>query len=302
MLSLKNLSKSFGKTLALDDISFDVKSGSIFGILGPNGAGKSTILRSILNIISPSNGKIFIDGINNSEYSLDNIGYLPEERGLYQRSKVKDVLKYFGKLKSLRSNELNSKIDHLAERFDLIGLLNRNVYELSKGNQQKVQFLISIIHEPKILILDEPFTGFDPINQHLILEIINDFKNEGKIVLLSTHMLELAEKFCSDIILINRGQKIISGELEKIKSQYSLDKYLIEFIGDESVLKINNVIDDIELSNGKLKITPAQGCTGSDLMEYVASKGKILQFFKVEPTLSDIFLEMISKSPKVHNE
>ncbi len=298
MLAIKNLSKTFGKTLAVDDISFEVNSGSIFGILGPNGAGKSTILRSILNIIEKNEGSILVDGIPNSDYSLDKIGYLPEDRGLYQRSKVKDVLKYFGKLKSLNSNELNTKIEYWADKFNLSELLNRNIYELSKGNQQKVQFLISIIHDPKILILDEPFTGFDPINQQLILEIINSYKVEGKIVIISTHMLELAEKFCTEILLINRGQKIISGDLIKIKSEYSKELYFVEINGDDQMITKNHLIKEIENINGKIKITAAYDCKSSELLKYLSSKVEVLQFYKIEPSLSDIFLDLISNSNK----
>ena len=298
MLAIKNLSKTFGKTLAVDDISFEVNSGSIFGILGPNGAGKSTILRSILNIIEINEGSILVDGIPNSEYSLDKIGYLPEDRGLYQRSKVKDVLKYFGKLKSLNSNELNTKIEYWTDKFHLGDLLNRNVYELSKGNQQKVQFLISIIHEPKILILDEPFTGFDPINQQLILEIINNYKVESKIVLISTHMLELAEKFCTEILLINRGKNIIYGDLKNIKSEYSKEQYFVEFNGDDQMITKNHLIEEIENSNGRIKITAASDCKSSELLNYLSSKIEVLQFYKIEPSLSDIFLNLISNSDK----
>ncbi|MBL1214126.1 MAG: ATP-binding cassette domain-containing protein [Ignavibacteriae bacterium] len=295
MLSINNLTKRFGKTLAINNISFNVDSGNIFGVLGPNGAGKSTILRSILNIIQPNSGEILIDSLPHNKFNSDKIGYLPEDRGLYQRSRVDDVLKYFGKLKSLSKSDVNNKIEFWSNKFELQHQLSKYVYELSKGNQQKVQFLISIIHDPDILILDEPFTGFDPINQKLILEIIKDFESRGKIILLSTHMLELAEKFCSEIILINEGEKIISGNLSEIKSNYNSSKYLVEFTGDTESLNSSEMIHELNFENGKLKLTAESTTRSSQLLNFLISKGEVSHFQKLEPSLTDIFFDSINK-------
>ena len=296
MLSIKNLSKCFGNNNAVDNVSFNVETGKIFGLLGPNGAGKSTILRLILNIMTPDAGSISFINEQNTKFSLDNIGYLPEERGLYQRSKVVDVLKYFGRLKSLDNKQLNSNITTWSEKLDLSGYLKKNVYELSKGNQQKVQFLVSILHNPIVIILDEPFSGFDPLNQQLILEIISQFENEGKIILISTHLLELAEKFCREIVLINNGRKIISGNINEMKSNYSTNIFSAKFNGEINKIDKIDLIETVEFINGEFKITASNKCKPDELLSILSQLGNVVEFKKCEPTLSEIFIESVTQS------
>ncbi len=220
MLSVNNLVKSYNHTRAVDNLSFQVHPGRIFGMLGPNGAGKTTTIRAILNIIKPTSGEIFFDNklITYEYYNM--IGYLPEERGLYKRSKVIDVLIYFAGLKNIRKKDAGKLADIWLNKLNISEYREKKIEQLSKGNQQKVQLIAAVIHNPRLLILDEPFTGFDPINQQEVKNLILSFVSEGKTIILSTHLMDLAEKLCEDILLIDNGQAISSGKLSDIKKKF----------------------------------------------------------------------------------
>ena len=220
MLLVENLVKEFQNTTAVDNISFKVEPGKIFGLLGPNGAGKTTTLRTVLNIIKPTSGKVLFNDQPITAEFLNSIGYLPEERGLYRKSKVIDVILYFAELKNMSRTEAVKQADSWLKRLDIFHYRSNKIDELSKGNQQKIQFIMSVIHNPQLLIFDEPFTGFDPINQQEIRELIFSFLSEGKIIILSTHQMETAEKLCTDIFLINNGKEVTSGKLSHIKKEF----------------------------------------------------------------------------------
>ena len=220
MLKIVNISKSFGDTEALHELSFSLSSGTITGLLGLNGAGKTTTIRILLNIIKPSAGNVYYNDSPIDSALYKKTGYLPEERGLYQKALVKDVLLYLSSLKGLSRDDCLQRCDALLKTFNATDLLTKNTNELSKGNQQIIQLILALIHEPEILILDEPFTGFDPQNQEIVHSIIKDYANRGNLVLLSTHLMNIAEKLCDDILFLHRGELIFNGSLSQLEQEY----------------------------------------------------------------------------------
>ncbi|MFA5705395.1 MAG: ATP-binding cassette domain-containing protein [Candidatus Neomarinimicrobiota bacterium] len=235
MLKIEGISKSFTGVKAVNNISLDIPRGRIFGLLGPNGAGKTTTLRMIMNIIQPDSGHILIDGIPGERYDHSRIGYLPEERGLYQKAVVRDVVEYFAKLRSMTAADAKSSASYWFSRLQIGELADKKVYELSKGNQQKVQFLIAVINDPQLMILDEPFTGLDPINQKILRDIMKDFKVQDRTVILSTHLMAKVEENCDYLCLIHRGEVKAQGATQDIKTQYggSLDEAFIALAGEK---------------------------------------------------------------------
>ncbi len=229
---LKNVSKSYGSKMAIKNLSFNVKSGEIFGLLGHNGAGKTTTLRIISGIIDDYDGEVYING---------KIGYLPEERGLYKDEKVKDVLKFFGELSGMDNKTIEKRADYYLNRMDITKYKNSKIKTLSKGNQQKVQFLVSIIHNPDIIILDEPFSGLDIINLNLLKDIIFELKNEGKSIILSTHQLEKIERFCDRILILKEGKTIHYGRLDEICQNRTA---YIEYVENNNLIKKNLPYED----------------------------------------------------------
>src|ERR1700694_5041983 len=220
-IELKNVSKSFGKFRAVDDLSFRVPRGTIFGLLGPNGAGKTTTIRMTMNITAPDSGEIDVLGRPMDRVTQNRIGYLPEERGLYRRVKVIDQLYFLSAIKEVSRETAKARISEWLDKMELRPWLNKKVDELSKGMQQKVQFISTIIHDPKILILDEVFSGLDPINTALIKEYLIDFRSQGKTIVFSTHILEQAEKLCDEICLLSKSKKILHGDLKSLKKHFS---------------------------------------------------------------------------------
>jgi ABC-2 type transport system ATP-binding protein len=234
MLTLQKVSKAFTGIKAVDAISLEIPTGEVFGFLGPNGAGKTTTLRMIMNIIQPDSGTISIDGVPSTRCEHTRIGYLPEERGIYQKAKVRDAVEYFAKLKSVPLHEVKDRASAWFDRLKLGDLAEKKVSELSKGNQQKVQFIISVINDPVLLILDEPFTGLDPVNQKILQNIIRDFKEQNKTIILSTHQMAKVEENCNSMCLIHKGKIITDGETKDIMEQHggSLDQAFIDLVGE----------------------------------------------------------------------
>ncbi len=293
MLIVENLTKKFKDATAVNNLSFTVEPGKIFGLLGPNGAGKTTTLRAILNIIKPTSGKITFDGKEITDEYYNLIGYLPEERGLYQRSKVIDILVYFASLKNLKRSEAAQKAEKWLKRLNVSHFRNRKIIELSKGNQQKIQLIAAILHNPKLLILDEPFTGFDPINQQEVKDLIFTFVSEGKTILLSTHQLELAEKLCEIILLINNGAEVANGKLTEIKRKFGGNNIKIEFSGDvSSVLNMKEVVK-YESYNNYSEIQLREDVNPSSFLKQIIEKVEVKHFSVIEPTLNKIFLDLI---------
>ena len=296
MLTVNNLVKRFNSTLAVDNISFTVKPGKIFGLLGPNGAGKTTTIRTILNIIKPTSGEIIFND-NPITYEYYNvIGYLPEERGLYKRSKVIDVLAYFAALKNLsRRNAINSAESWL-KKLHILEYRDKKIEQLSKGNQQKVQLIAAIIHNPSLLILDEPFTGFDPINQQEVKDLILSFVSEGKTIILSTHQMELAEKLSEDILLINNGRSVSSGKLSEIKKNFGGNNIRLGFVGNNTSLSQFPEIIKYDNYNNYSEIQLRDDIIPSEFLKKMIEKIEVNHFSIVEPSLNKIFIDLIKKS------
>jgi ABC-2 type transport system ATP-binding protein len=296
MLSVENLVKVFKDTAAVDNISFRVKPGIIFGLLGPNGAGKTTTIRTVLNIIKPTSGNILFDEQQLSEDFLNQIGYLPEERGLYKKSKVIDVILYFAQLKNMPRSTATQQTDYWLKKLNVFHFRNNKIDELSKGNQQKIQFIISVIHDPILLIFDEPFTGFDPINQQEIRELINSFVNDGKIIILSTHQMETAEKLCSEIFLLNNGKEVTSGNLSEIKKEFGGNHVEIKFTGDVSFLSSMQEVINVDTFNHYAEIHLNQDVNPSGFLRKMTEKIDITHFSVIEPTLNKIFIDLIQQN------
>ena len=296
MLEVKRLSKKFGSTIAVDDISFEVQPGKIFGLLGPNGAGKTTTMRMILNIVKPSSGQIIFNG-NKSLSDLYNlVGYLPEERGLYKKSVVKDFILYFASLRGMKKSEAKSKVDKWLKKLGILDLRYRRINELSKGNQQKIQFITSIIHDPEILILDEPFTGFDPINQQEIKDLIFDFANAGKIIILSTHLMDTAEKLCSEILLINKGKEISKGELTDIKKKFGGNHIKLGFEGNFDFIKNDRRVLHFEIFNNFAEIQLEDSVKPTEYLKSIVDSTSVSHFSIIEPSLNKIFIDLVRQS------
>lgn len=296
MLEVKNLTKIFKDTVAVNDVSFKIEPGKIFGLLGPNGAGKTTTIRTVLNIIKPSSGTILFDGEPITKSFFNITGYLPEERGLYKKGKVNNTILYFAQLKGMDRSNAQKETDSWLNKFDIANYGNKRIEELSKGNQQKIQFISAVIHRPRLIILDEPFTGFDPINQQLIKELLLSLMMAGKIIMLSTHQMETAEKLCSDIMLINNGKTVCSGNLSQIKKNYGSNFVKIEFKGDPAVIVSHNSILHIDIYTNYAEIQLKEDALPYEFLRDISGKINVTHFSIVEPTLNKIFIDSIKQS------
>lgn len=293
MLEVKNLTKNYGEIKAVENLSFTVYPGKIFGLLGPNGAGKSTTIKSIINVIKPNEGEILFDGSPINKDYLNRIGYLPEERGLYKKSKVIDVIVYLASLKNLHKKEIIQKANWWLEKLNVFDLKYRRVEELSKGNQQKIQFICSVIHNPDLLILDEPFSGFDPINQQEIKNFILDFLDEGKSIILSTHQMETAEKLCSDILLLNKGKSVLQGSLQEVKQKFGGNHIRLSLEGETNILNSFPEVISYEVYNNFIEIHLTDNSIPSSFLRKLVDKVSVNHFSIIEPTLEKIFIDTI---------
>lgn len=293
-IAVEGVTKRYNSLTAVDDLSLEVRQGAIFGLLGPNGAGKTTTLRMIMRILIPDEGSIQVLGQPVSERTQDLIGYLPEERGLYPRMKVRQSLVFLGALKGLTESEADRRARRWLERFELADWAEKKLIDLSKGMQQKVQFIATVIHEPPLLILDEPFTGLDPVNATLVKDIMMELRDRGNTVILSTHRMEQVEMMCDSICLVNKGQNVLSGELRAIKKSYGKNTVRMEFEGSEEFLKH----PAIESVNHFGAVVEAKLRPGGDPQEVlkaaVASGARLSRFELLEPPLNDIFIEKVS--------
>jgi len=293
IVEVKNVSKQFGKLKAVNDISFSIEKGKVYGVLGPNGAGKTTTIRMIMNIIIPDSGEINIMGESNLKKINHKIGYLPEERGLYRKMKVNDVLLFLGELKGMKGKSAQTEIDFWLDKLELTEWKKKKVEELSKGMQQKLQIIATIMPKPELLILDEPFLGLDPINTQMIKDIIMEEKKRGTTIIFSTHQMESAERLCDEIMLINKGQKILSGTVSDVKSQFGSKYIQIAFTGDNSFLNESQIIDHYTEFGNYVEIELKAGNDPQSLLESLVSKIKISRFEVMEPSLHDIFINSV---------
>ncbi len=297
MLTVSNLRKEYATVVAVGGVSFEVQKGEIFGLLGPNGAGKTTTIRMILDIIEPDSGKVLFYGQPFSEETKNIVGYLPEERGLYRKNKLLDTIVYFAGLKGVVAKEARRKAMEWLERFELKEYADRKVEELSKGNQQKVQFIISVLHDPEMLILDKPFAGLDPVNQILLKDILQDLRKEGKAIVFSTHQMEQVEKLCDNICLINRGEVVLYGALRDIKRRYGRNSVHMEYDGDGSFLKQLPSIRKADVYENYAELELGDGQKMNDLLMAVVRKLDVRKFELVKPSLNSIFIDIVSQEP-----
>ena len=293
-LSVRNVSKRFGDFSAVEDLSFDVRAGRVFGFLGPNGAGKTTTIRMIVGITVPDEGTIDLFGHKISSALQDRIGYLPEERGLYKKMKVVDQLRYFAALKGVSASDTERKMDFWLDRMQLGDWKKKKTTDLSKGMQQKIQFISTVMHDPDLLILDEPFSGLDPINVEFLMDVISEFKTQDKTIIFSTHLMETAEKLCNDILLINKSRKVVSGSLREVKESYGKNLIALRAIGSEAILSDRSIVAKTDVHADETIVHLNNGTDPQLLLRKLIDGGaEISKFEKVEASLNDIFIDKI---------
>lgn len=295
VLTLENVYKSFNSVHAVQDLSLDLPPGIIFGLLGPNGAGKTTTIRMILDIIIPDKGKILLFDLPNSQKSRDLVGYLPEERGLYRKMKVGEQLTFLAEMKEIKPSKSKEKIEYWLDRFELSEWKDKKIEELSKGMQQKIQFIATVIHEPKLIILDEPFTGLDPVNTELIKNVMLEQKDRGATIIFSTHLMDQVEKLCDSICLINEGKAVLDGELKNIKKNFRRNSVLMQFEGDGKFLNNSSLVQKFNEVDNHLEIFPVEGKKVRDILQAALDEGDITRFEVMEPSLNEIFIETVTK-------
>lgn len=293
-LRVDGVCKSFGDFAAVQDLSFDVRSGRIFGFLGPNGAGKTTTIRMIVGITAPDSGSIEFKGQRMSDELQNRIGYLPEERGLYKKMKIGDQLRYFAALKGVSGAEAEKRIDFWLERMQLSEWKNKRTTDLSKGMSQKIQFICAVIHDPELLILDEPFSGLDPVNVEFLLGVLAEFKSQEKTIIFSTHLMETAERLCHDILLINKSRKVIGGTLREVRETFSKNMIALRIEGGERVLEDRSVVAAVRELADEKEVVLADGVDAQLLLKRLLESGaKVMRFESTEPSLNDIFIEQV---------
>jgi len=294
ILSIQNVTKRYQNHLAVDDVSFDMPRGTILGLLGPNGAGKTSLIRIITTITQADSGQVLFDGEPLSSYHPGQIGYLPEERGLYKKMKVGEHLIYLAMLKGLSLTEAKSRIDHWMQRFEMTDWWEKKVNELSKGMQQKVQFVSTIVHDPKLIILDEPFSGLDPLNTKLMKEEIALLQQKGMSVIFSTHRMEQVEEVCKEIVLINKGKNILTGSVAEVKETYKDNIFKINYAGElpESVRQLEQVQD---INGQSLTFRSDSIHDANHFMKNLMNQDMMITgFAEILPTLNEIFIKQVT--------
>ena len=297
ILSLQNVVKNYHNHTAVDNVSFDVPKGSVFGLLGPNGAGKTSLIRIITTITMADSGQVLLDGEPINFNHPSQIGYMPEERGLYKKMKVGEQLLYLAQLKGMPYKEAKQKLYAWMEKFDIVSWWDKKVEELSKGMQQKIQFIATVVHDPKLLILDEPFSGLDPINTNLIKDEIDQLNKSGTSIIFSTHRMEQVEEVCENIILINNGKKVLEGNVSQIKIDHKENLFKVEF--DNSILNIEglNNFQILASQPDGIEVKLIAGMKPNDLLGSLINKGaEIKSFNEVLPSINDIFINRVGES------
>jgi ABC-2 type transport system ATP-binding protein len=303
VLEVKELTKSFGKIKAVDHISFTVPEGSVFGLIGRNGAGKTTTIRMMMNIYLPDSGEVILRGTKIGQEFKDKAGYLPEERGLYKKMKVWDTLLYFAELKGKTGREIERKANYYIKKFELFDRKNSKLEDLSKGNQQKIQFITTILHDPEFLILDEPFSGLDPINTDLLKEIILELKSQGKIIILCTHLMDFAERLCDHIALIEKGKLILQGSLSEIKTRFARKNILISCEEDLMFLKDLGIAESVIDNGNEKSVKLKDGADPQELLRQLVQRNiKIKKFAADEISLHEIFIEATGEDKRLNTE
>ncbi len=294
-LEIEGISKRFGDFYAVKNLSLKIPQKTIYGLLGPNGAGKTTTIRMVMNIIIPDQGSISVMNRKMDETMKERIGYLPEDRGLYPKMKVGEHLSFLSELKGLKGQEARKRIDYWLERFDLADWKFKKVEELSKGMQQKVQFIATVIHDPELIILDEPFAGLDPVNTKLLKDIMLDMKKNGRTIIFSTHRMEQVEMICDNICLINKAEMVLEGNLSLIKKQYGKNSVVLDYEGDASFIPNLPEIERIDDYGKSMEIKLKEQTDPQELLNKLVSRVRITKFEVMEPTLNAIFIEKVGE-------
>ena len=293
-IEVKGISKTFGSLRAVDDVSFEVYPGEIFGLLGPNGAGKTTSIRMILDIFKPDSGSINVLGGAMSEAKKDKIGYLPEERGLYQDIPLERCLTYLASLKGMEPDKIHTRLNAYLERFDLVSSRKKKVKELSKGMQQKAQLIITLIHEPDLIIIDEPFAALDPINTQMVREVLMEQRNSGKAVVMCTHQMHQVEELCDRLVLINKGKVVLYGDIHETRRKFARPEIKVAFAGEFPTRIVG--VSSIERENHEVRLHLEKGTSPQDVLKNLVNSGVALEQFEIAmPTLDEIFIRVVKE-------
>jgi len=292
VVELAGVTKAYESKVAVNDLSLQIESGQMFGLLGPNGAGKTSSIRMMMGITLPDSGRVSLFGKPFERKSLERVGYLPEERGLYKKMKVLDQLVFFGELHGLAPDEARKRATAWATRMEIADALPKKTEELSKGMQQKIQFIGCVLHDPGLIVMDEPFSGLDPVNATLLERTLLELKDQGKAILFSTHRMDQVEKLCDSICLVNQGRAVLAGTMREIKSKYERNRVIVEFEGDSSFLNSSEV-ESFDNYSGHAKIRLHPHGNAQKLLHQAASAATIYRFELVEPSLEEIFIKTV---------
>ncbi len=296
-VAIDRVTKRFDSVVAVQDLSLRVEQGAVFGLLGPNGAGKTTSLRMIMNILAPDEGTVQVLGQPASERTQDLIGYLPEERGLYRRMKVREALIFLAAIKGLTEAEAGRRVDGWLERLELAAWAEKKINDLSKGMQQKAQFIGAVVHRPALLILDEPFAGLDPVNAAIIKDIMLELREKGSTIILSTHRMEQVEMMCDAICLVNHGRSVLAGDLHAIKKSYGKNTLRLEYEGDGKFLERPDLVEKVNRFGAVVEAKLRVGADPQEILKGAVAAGvRLTRFELVEPPLNDIFIEKVSEA------
>jgi ABC-2 type transport system ATP-binding protein len=294
VVEINHVVKSYADKVAVDDLSFTIAQGEIFGLIGPNGAGKTTTIKMIMDIIKPDSGEVTILGEKLSEATKDKLGYLPEDRGLYKKQRVLDTIIYFASLKGMNPRLAGEKANQLLNQTGMLPNARKKIDELSKGMSQLIQFIVTIIHEPQLIILDEPFGGLDPVNTELLKKILADLRKQGKAIILSTHQMNQIEELCDRILMVNNGRSVLYGDLAEIKSRYANNSILLDFKGELG--EITGVTEQRQ-HKGYVELVLDGKTTPQKLLERLVSRGIVINRFEIAtPPLNEIFLKVVGKN------
>jgi ABC-type uncharacterized transport system, ATPase component len=292
IVELQQVRKAYDTKIAVDSLSFHIEPGSMFGLLGPNGSGKTSSIRMMIGITVPDSGSVELFDQPFDRKNLHRVGYLPEERGLYKKMKVIDQLSFLGQLHGLDATIATKRAHHWCEKLEITEAIPKKTEELSKGMQQKIQFIAALLHEPELIIMDEPFSGLDPVNATLLQDTLVELRNQGRTVLFSTHRMDQVEKLCDAICLIDRGHLVLSGGMQEIKSRYPKNRVQMVFEGDAAFLN-NNSVESFKNYNGMAEIKLRDGADAQHLLVEAITKARITRFEVMEPTLEEIFIETV---------
>jgi ABC-2 type transport system ATP-binding protein len=294
IVELNQISKNYDTKVAVDALSLQIEAGKMFGLLGPNGAGKTSTIRMMIGITMPDSGTVTMFGQPFSRKNLTRVGYLPEERGLYKKMKVIDQLVFLGQLHGLDAPTANSRARQWCERLQILDSIELKTEELSKGMQQKIQFISTLLHEPALIIMDEPFSGLDPVNSQLLQETLLELKNAGKAILFSTHRMDQVERLCDSICLVDGGKAVLSGGMRELKSRYPRNRVVIDFEGDNSFVS-HPSIKEYKAFAGHVEIQLQDGADAQDLLRAAFQTAKIYKFELMEPSLEEIFIQTVGR-------